>query len=44
MVLALPLPEWLGKGLVGYFAVGFLYLVFHMDRGPRDPWDNGARV
>ncbi|HEX5861052.1 MAG TPA: hypothetical protein VFY58_04370 [Nocardioides sp.] len=44
MVLALPLPGWLAKGLVAYFAAGFLYLVFHMDRGPRDPWDNGARV
>lgn len=44
MVLALPLPTWLEKGLVGYFVVGFLYLVFNMERGPRDPWDNGARV
>jgi hypothetical protein len=44
MVLALPLPTWLEKGLVGYFVAGFLYLVFNMDRGPRDPWDNGARV
>ncbi|MGH3307487.1 MAG: hypothetical protein ACRDOX_07325 [Nocardioides sp.] len=44
MVLALPLPGWLGKGLVAYFVAGFLYLVYHMERGPRDPWDNGARV
>ena len=44
MVLALPLPGWLGNGLVGYFVAGFLYLVFHMERGPRDPWDDGARV
>jgi hypothetical protein len=44
MVLALPLPVWLEKGLVGYFVAGFLYLVYHMDRGPRDPWDDGARV
>jgi hypothetical protein len=44
MVLALPLPGWVGKGLVCYFVAGFLYLVYHMDRGPRDPWDNGARV
>ena len=44
MVLALPLPGWISKGLIGWFVVGFLYLVFHMDRGPRDPWDNGARV
>jgi hypothetical protein len=44
MVLALPLPLWMEKGLVGYFVVAFLYLVFNMDRGPRDPWDDGARV
>jgi hypothetical protein len=44
MVLALPLPGWLEKGLVAYFVAGFLYLVFHMERGPRDPWDDGARV
>jgi len=44
MVLALPLPGWLAKGLVAWFVGGFVYLVFHMDRGPRDPWDNGARV
>ena len=44
MVLALPLPTWLEKGLVGAFVGGFLYLVFNMERGPRDPWDDGARV
>ena len=44
MVLALPLPTWLEKGLVAYFVAGFLYLVFNMERGPRDPWDDGARV
>jgi hypothetical protein len=44
MVLALPLPGWLAKALVAWFVGGFVYLVFHMDRGPRDPWDNGARV
>jgi len=44
MVLALPLPEWLAKGLVAWFVGGFVYLVFHMDRRPRDPWDDGARV
>jgi hypothetical protein len=44
MVLALPLPGWLAKGLVVWFVGGFVYLVFHMDRGPRDPWDDGARV
>jgi hypothetical protein len=44
MVLALPLPGWLAKGLVVWFVGGFVYLVLHMDRGPRDPWDDGARV
>lgn len=44
MVLALPLPGWFAKGLVAWFVGGFIYLVFHMDRGPRDPWDDGARV
>jgi len=44
MVLSLPLPGWLAKGLVVWFVGGFVYLVFNMDRGPRDPWDNGARV
>ena len=44
MVLALPLPGWLAKGLVAWFVGGFVYLVLHMDRGPRDPWDDGARV
>ena len=39
-----PLPTWLEKGLVAYFVAGFLYLVFNMERGPRDPWDDGARV
>jgi len=40
----LPLPGWLAKGLVAWFVGGFVYLVLHMDRGPRDPWDDGARV
>jgi hypothetical protein len=44
MVLALPLPGWLAKALVAWFVGGFVYLVFHMDRGPRDPGDDGARV
>jgi len=44
LVLSLPLPGWLAKGLVAWFVGGFVYLVLHMDRGPRDPWDDGARV
>lgn len=44
LVLNLPLPGWLAKGLVAWFVGGFVYLVLHMDRGPRDPFDDGARV
>jgi hypothetical protein len=44
MVLALPLQGWILKGLVAWFVGGFVYLVLHMDKGPRDPWDDGARV
>lgn len=44
VVLAVPLPGWLGYGLVGAFVGGFAYLVVHMQRGPRDPGDDGARL
>jgi hypothetical protein len=44
LVLGIPLPQWLGLGLVGAFLVGFGYLVLHMQRGPRDPWDDGAQL
>ena len=44
LVLGLSLPGWLGYLLVGSFIGGFLYLVFHMQREPRDPGDDGARV
>lgn len=30
--------------LVAAFLCGFGYLVWTMPRGPRDPWDDGARV
>ena len=43
-VLAISLPGWMGYILVGSFVGGFLYLVVHMQRGPRDPGDDGARV
>ena len=43
-ILGIALPTWLGYGLIGYFLAGFGYLVLHMERGPRDPWDNGARL
>ena len=44
LVLGIPLPQWLGLGLVGAFLAGFAYLVLHMQRGPRDPWDDGAQL
>lgn len=44
VVLGIPLPGWLGYGLVGAFVGGFAYLVVHMQRGPRDPGDDGARL
>ncbi len=44
LVLGIELPGWMGYFLVGYFIGGFLYLVLHMQRGPRDPGDDGARV
>ncbi len=43
-ILGIALPAWLGYGLITYFLAGFGYLVLHMERGPRDPWDNGARL
>ena len=43
-VLGISLPGWMGYVLVGSFVGGFLYLVVHMQRGPRDPGDDGARV
>lgn len=30
--------------LIGWFVVGFVYLVATMSRHPRDPWDDGSRV
>lgn len=44
LVLGIPLPALVGYGLVGAFIGGFLYLVVHMQRGPRDPGDDGAVV
>jgi hypothetical protein len=43
-ILGIALPTWLGYALIGYFLAGFGYLVLHMERGPRDPWDDGARL
>jgi len=44
LVLSISLPTFVGYLLVAGFVGGFLYLVFKMPRGPRDPWDNGAQV
>ena len=44
LVLAIPLPSLVAYGLVASFVGGFAYLVVHMQRGPRDPGDDGAVV
>ena len=44
LVAGIPLPAALSLGLVVWFVVGFCYLVLAMPAGPRDPWDDGARV
>ena len=44
LVLGIPLPGWIAYGLVASFVGGFGYLVVHMQRGPRDPGDDGAVV
>lgn len=44
LVLAIDLPAWIGYGLIAWFVGGFAYLVVHMQRGPRDPGDDGARL
>lgn len=43
-LLAVSLPSWLTFLLVAGFVGGFLYLVIQMPRGPRDPFDDGARL
>ena len=44
LVLGIQLPGWVAYGLVASFVGGFGYLVVHMQRGPRDPGDDGAVV
>lgn len=44
LVLAIDLPQLIAYALVASFVGGFLYLVFQMPRGPRDPDDDGARL
>jgi hypothetical protein len=38
------IPGWVIDILVVAFLAGFGYLVLHMPREPRDPWDDGARL
>jgi len=38
------IASWIVDLLVIAFLSGFGYLVFHMPREPRDPWDDGARL
>ena len=44
LVLGISLPELVAYALVTAFVGGFLYLVWLMPRGPRDPDDDGAVV
>ena len=44
LVLGISLPQLLAYALVAAFVGGFLYLVWLMPHGPRDPDDDGAVV
>jgi hypothetical protein len=44
LVFGIPMPSLLGYALVAAFVGGFAYLVVQMPRGPRDPFDDGARL
>jgi hypothetical protein len=44
LMLGIALPALLAYSLVAGFVGGFLYLVWLMPRGPRDPGDDGAVV
>lgn len=44
LVLGVHISAWLGYLLVAAFVGGFIYLVSQMPRGPRDPFDDGARL
>ena len=43
-VFRLPLPTVIAWLLIAAFLGGFGYLVHQMPRGPRDPFDDGARL
>jgi hypothetical protein len=44
LIFGIPMPGLLGYALVAAFVGGFAYLVVQMPRGPRDPFDDGARL
>lgn len=44
LMAGVTLPTWLGYLMVSGFVGSFVYLVFRMQRGGRDPWDDGARL
>jgi hypothetical protein len=44
LALGIHLPALLGHALLGSSLGGFGYLVTTMQRGPRDPGDDGARL
>lgn len=44
LVLGIGLPDLVGYALIAGFVGGFAYLVLQMPRGPRDPFDDGARL
>ncbi len=43
-IVSLAVPTIVYGMLIGWFVVGFVYLVATMSRQPRDPWDDGSRV
>ncbi len=44
LIFSIQLPTFVAYLLVAGFVGGFVYLVYKMPRGPRDPWDDGAQV
>lgn len=44
LLVGISLPQLLAYVLVAGFVGGFVYLVWQMPRGPRDPFDDGAVV
>ncbi len=44
LLAGVSLPTWLGYLLISSFVGSFVYLVFTMKPGGRDPFDDGARL